>query len=566
MACKHLRYLALWTSLLLGCWTPTWVIAQVVVVPVPQHSAAIPSLVAAFELPLTGALDPEAIWQTPLAVAQSANSQGRWNIGPGHRTVAKFTLSSQAEHIFTLEVPLVRLDLVEVFLRTPGQPWSRARAGDTVPLSQWPVVGQFATFMLHFVQTPSTIDVLMVMQNTGAGSTTVLVNSDHESRERRLLQATMAGLLIGASAMVLLVSLLLALTYRKLATSYFLLYCASVTLGVVILNGYGAVWFTPEWPQFNDSAKPFAASLIAASMLLACVAALDRKTVTPLARLGSRAVALLIVFYAVLQAAVLPYEWRLLGGVVGALVPALMVLVFASSSWRRGDRYAVWIVAAAVFYMASIVVVAQGYVQIASVDMYAVAMAVLLMASCLLLRYVLIARERFGIAVLGRAGTNRFNDPLTALLSYEGFERAVENLAVRQHTGGGAAHLLYFSLTELDNFRSENGYEVWQRDLVRFAAVLQKVLGESWSIARLSNSKFGAVRLGGAHHKTNEPLLTLVLSSCARKIDTEGWANRVGLRMSGTAIPLGGTGLQDSLRVLEQAVRDLKPGKRIALL
>ncbi len=160
----------------------------------------------------------------------------------------------------------------------------------------------------------------------------------------------------------------------------------------------------------------------------------------------------------------------------------------------------------------------------------------------------------------------RFRDPLTALLSYEGFERAVENLAVHQHSGAGDAHLLYFSLTNLDNFRNEDGYLVWQRDLVRFAAVLQKSLGRGWHIARLSNSRFGAVRLDDHEVTQTEPLLTLVLSSCSRKIDTQGWADRVGLRMASVRALLTGSGLQDSLRTLEQSVRDLEAGKRIALL
>ena len=61
-------------------------------------------------------------------------------------------------------------------------------------------------------------------------------------------------------------------------------------------------------------------------------------------------------------------------------------------------------------------------------------------------------------------------------------------------------------------------------------------------------------------------LLTLVLTSCSHKIDTQGWADRVVLRMAGTNTYLASQEIKDCLRDLEQAVRDLGANKRIAVL
>ncbi len=521
--------------------------AQVAHLAAPQVSTLLPTVVNAFHLPPTQAPDPETIWSANQVVTQAANPQGRWNVSSKYATAAKFTLTTQSEHIFSVEVPLVRMDKVQLFWRTPGHAWRQAEAGDTVPLSRWPIVGQFATFVLHFDATPGTMDVLLVMQNTGTGATTVYLNSDRESRERRLLQANAAGLLIGASAMVLVINLLLFGLYRSKATLYLLIYCAAVTAGIAILSGYAAIWFTPEWPRLNDSAKPLIASLISATMLLASLAALDRNVVSAWANRLGAALFALILLYGLVQAIWLPPSWRLVGGSVGAGLAVLTVIAVSLVSWRRGDRYAHWVIVAALLFTGSAVVVSMGYVQMAGQDGFSLAMAFLLISSNLVLRHVLILRERFGRAVLGRAEINRYRDPLTALLSYEGFERAVENLAVRQHSGGGIAKMLYFSLTELNSFKNEDGYVVWQRDLVRFAAVLQKALGEGWHIARLSNSKFGAVRLDDHQKASSGPLLTLVLSSCVRMIDTYGWVDRVDLRMAAVVMPLTGRGLKDSL-------------------
>jgi 7TM diverse intracellular signalling len=540
--------------------------SKVTQISAPAKSLVLPTVVGAFSLPLAGDLEPETLWQQNLPLTQPASPRGLWSIDAKQRTASKFTISAQKEHIYTLEFPLVRLDKVDVFWRTSGGPWSHGRAGDTVALSQWPVVGQYPTFVLHFESVPSTIDVVVVMQNTGFAEVATVVSADRESREHRLLQANAAGLMIGASAMVLLVCFLMCVVYRSASTVYLLAYCIAVTLGAVLINGYGAIWFTPEWPSFNDNSKPLAATLISSTMLCACLSTLNRNTVGGMSRLLALMVVIALLVHAVAQVTVLSPIWRLAGGVAGAVAVIVTGAGLSLNSWRRGDRLAPWVLLAVVLFALSAVVIARGFVMVRGVDLFSTLTTVCLLASILALRHAQILRERYGRAVLGRAEINRYRDPLTALLSYEGFERAVESLSVRQHSGGGVAHLLYFSLLELDTFRAEDGYLVWQRDLVRFAAVLHKALGEGWHIARLSNSKFGAVRLDDHRRLSTEPLLTLVLSSCTRKIDTQGWVDRVGLRMAGVSTPLTSTGLQGNLRVLEQTLQALPPGKRIALL
>jgi two-component system, sensor histidine kinase LadS len=539
---------------------------QITQITAPAKSLAVPTAVPAFYLPVTGALDPDTLWSQSYPATQPANAQGVWRAGDNQRTAAKFTISAQTDHLYTLEFPLTRLDLIDVFWRSPGKPWTHAQAGDTVALSAWPIVGQYPTFVLQVDTLPGVIDVLVTMQNAGFAQTTVVLSADRESRERRLMQANAAGLVIGASAMVLLISMLLCVLYRSTGSVCLLAYSLAVTLGSIVLNGYGAIWFTPEWPQFNDGIKPMVATLISTTMLCACMAALDKTVVNRGWRLAAVLAVVLLLAYAAAQWSLLPFSWRLGGGVAGAVVVTVIGLGLCLSSWRKGDRYAAWVALAVLMFALSAVVVARGFLMVRGVDLFSALTSVSLIASILVLRHVLVLRERYGRAVMGRAVINQYRDPLTALLSYEGFERAVDNLAVRQHSGGGVAHMLYFSLLSLDNFRHEDGYIVWQRDLVRFAAVLQKVLGNGWHIGRLSNSKFGAVRLDDHRNLSTEPLLTLVLTSCSRKIDTKDWVDRVGLRMAGVCTPLTGSGLKESLRVLDQSVRDLEAGKRIALL
>jgi two-component system, sensor histidine kinase LadS len=543
--------------------------AQPSVVQAPSSTLVLSAAIASFTLPLQAQLNPDTIWQSepdPFALRPTTN-QGEWFVTAEQRTAAKFTLNANKYSIYTLEVPLVRMDLVQLFWRSPGGAWKTAQAGDTVALPNWPVVGQFATFVLHFEEQQQQMDLIVVMQNAGNARVAVMLHSDNESRERRLLQANTAGLLIGASLMVLLVNVLLFLMYRNTATVHLMMYCACVTLGTALITGYAAIWFTPQWPLFNDASKPFVASLISASIISAGLAALDRTMLGRKWRSFGYAVAMVIVALGVVQLLLLPNVWRMLVSTGSAALAISTLMLLGARNWRLGDRYARWIIFAALLFALCTFVVGRGSLLINGMDFFAAVMALTLIASSLMLRHVLVMKERFGRAVQSRAEVTRFRDPLTALLSYEGFERAVDTMAVSQQGNSGAAQLLYFSLTELDNFRHEDGYIVWQRDLVRFAAVLQKALGEDWKIARLSNSKFGAVSLDDRAATTKiDALLTLVLSSCTRKIDTQGWVDRVGLRMAGVNTQLSSDGLKESLRSLEQAVRELGANKRIALL
>jgi GGDEF domain-containing protein len=530
-----------------------------------NRSVVVSSVVGAFTLPLAGNINPEAIWQQPQTSTQSANGRGVWALQADQRSAAKFSISTQSERLSTLEFPLVRLDKAEVFWRNPGKPWQHAQAGDTVALSQWPMLSQHPTFMLHFDTTPGQIDVVAVLQNDGFGETTALLSSDREAREHRILQSSVAGLLIGASALALVVSLLLFAMSRSAAYAHLVAFCVCVTLTALALTGYGAIWFTPEWPRFNDSMKSFAGTAVSATMLTAAVSALDKGAVGVKWRFAVFGTALLLMGYAVAQVWVLPHSWRLMANLGIGVLLTVMGISMCIYSWRRGDRFAPKVMLAVVLF-ALCAIVFRSFVTVSGVDIFSIGVVTSMIASSLTLGYVLTLRERFGKAVIGRAATHRFRDPLTALLSYEGLEREVEHLAVRQKTSGSAAHVLYFSLQALDSFKHEDGYLVWQRDLVRFAAVLHKVLGEDWHIARLSNSKFGAVRLQGRQKIVPEQLLTLILTNCSRKIDTQDWVDRVGLRMAATSAVLGKTVLDQIIVTLDQDLQNLAPGKRITVV
>jgi hypothetical protein len=167
MHCLLVRVLVIFAAWLSLGEQLAW--AQASTVQASSSTLVLSAVVPSFTLPAQATLNPDIIWQSepePSAL-RPATKHGEWFVTADQRTAAKFTLNATEHSSYTLEVPLVRMDLVQLFWRIPGGNWNTAQAGDTVALPSWPVVGQFPTFLLHFEPQQSQLELIVVMQNAG---------------------------------------------------------------------------------------------------------------------------------------------------------------------------------------------------------------------------------------------------------------------------------------------------------------------------------------------------------------------------------------------------------------
>lgn len=525
------------------------------------ETSLVPAL-ALDRLPVATPIVPDALWAAPV-VGPDAAQAGKLRLESGQWLVGRVRLAAARDsEEFRVEVPSSRIDEVQLWYRKPGVPWRMARAGDRVPLSQWPFLGPSPVFLVP-VDTGET-DLVILLRNVGRLDVPVLVKSGRMSAKAQIRQSNLSGLVMGAGLMVAVVCLISALTLRR--TSAWVLFAFAVWAGITItcLNGYAAIWFLPEWPDLVDGSKLIASVVMVALLLWVVVASVDRlKSGTGLHALGVAAT-VCAVAYSVVQLLWLPAEWRVPGALAFSAVCVLAALAVCTLSWMGGGRYVGLLATGVAMYAVVLALGAFGTAPTEGLDLRAALAGVMLFAAALVLRHAQFARERYGQDVLGRAAVGRLRDPLTALLSHAGLQRACEQVMLRQNTDGRPSLLVYLELPELEASEAQHGFVLTERALVRLAAVVQKALGDGWAIARLGKDRFACVGHGASEEPG--PLSTRLLAHCARLQDPLSPVNEFGLRMAAGERRIDGDNLDSCLQEMQLACRGLLPGRRIALV
>jgi len=515
----------------------------------------------AVRMEAAGEAEPGALWEAASRGIQAPVQ--RWAIGPGERWVGRAWLAGgSGREVFIVEVPVPSIDEVRVWYRTAGGPWRGAVAGDRLRLSHWPFANQFPAFPVFVGEEP--VDLLVSVANAAFLRVPVSLLTDAEFRENNVRRANLSGLVMGLGGMFAIVCAVAAGAARRRPQVLLAGVAAWTLVAVACNNGYMAVWLTPEWPAFNDSSKHFSGMVMAGLMTALVAETLDVSALSRRERAAAWAAAALALAYAVLQQLLLPQPWRLAGAALTAGGCVLLSTVLCVlSRWRRGS-YTGW-AAAAVACMTGATLLPFGAAdQVAGLDLRAATVAALLYASMLLLRQAQVLRERYGRDVLSRAAISASRDPLTALWSYEGFEQLHVEAALRESAGQGSASVMLFLLPGLDRSGAEHGVVLTERALVRFAAALQRLLGQHWAIGRLSKTRFAAVSLRTMRATEVVDSASRVLAHCARISQPVNLVAEFDLRIAcshqGTGEPLA-----QLLRRLEEAGRGLEHGKRITL-
>lgn len=519
---------------------------------------------AAQQLPAGDALDPDVAWEGVAGPALLEPSR-RWQSRAGTRLVGRIVLQgADASGTYIVHVPTAWFDQVQVWQREPGGVWSSEAAGDRVALSRWPFVSQNPAFVVNVGAAP--VHLMVVMENEATSRAPVWLATDATYRETQLRQSNLSGMNMGLGLMVVVFTVLGAAVQRRRASVLLAGVATWVFITVISLNGYIAVWLTPEWPAFNDASKQFTGVMMSALMFTLTAEALDQRYLTRVERWAKLAVPALVLVYAVVQAVWLPGAWRLPAAAVITLATLAGSMVMCGLSVLRGGRYVRWIMAALGCYALAVTIVYLPFDFVAGLDLRAAAVGVLLFASMLVFYQALFLRERYGRDVLGRAAVTGNRDPLTALLSYQGFQLAYDEALLRQGAGERQTPVMMFLLPGLEQSAVDHGFVLTERVVVRFAACLQGALGDSWSIARISKTRFACIGMGDARGADVLAVATQVLAHCARMSDVIGPVADFDLRIACTQRWLSPGGLKPLMGALEEACHALTPPKRIALV
>ena len=395
-------------------------------------------------------------------------------------------------------VGLSGTDQVQLFNRDPHGGWKAQEAGDSRPVSQWPLPGRVPTFELQGEDGggPERFYLRIVHDRVDFAAPVTLYSQGQllSVRER---EQVLFGAYFGLSVLLMLVSVFNWIGYRDRLFGVYAAYLLCFTAGQAAYVGVGAQHLWNDWLAWNAEST-FVLPALAAPAGLWFVHA-----VTEPARFSHFLHRTVQVFIVVLLAAALLdplLPTRALLGARLALtgVSVLLVAVLMGLVWRKGDD-------------PDIRIIALGFVPVLVMALFPIARGMNLVPNSILTRYGLSIGGAMEMPILfyalSRRGSRRREgqlrasalprtDALTGLADRRNLLQRMDAALVRARHQKHACALLVAKVANLEAIASEHGRDMLDRALVVMASHLRRAGTDVDTAARVGEREFALLLEG----------------------------------------------------------------------
>ena len=398
-----------------------------------------------------------------------------------------------------LEVSNSGLDRGQLFYRNAKGEWVVQEAGDTRPVSQWPLPGRVPTFELgHDVNRTVRYWLRIEHARTDFAAPIEIYDQGRllATRER---EQFLLGAYFGLAALVTFVAAANALVYRDRAFGAYAVYVALLAAGQIAYLGVGAQHLWDHMLRWNETATFLLPGLSSVAGLWFV------HTITEPARFSRGLdLAVWLVIAALLVAVGMDtvIGSRPTFGAVMLLTTAALVLVFALVLvvWKRGDD-------------PTIRLVALGFVPILVMAVFPVARGLNLIPNSVLTRYGLSIGAVLEMPILFyalslrgarrreaevRAGALQHTDALTGLAHNRSLLQRLEATLVRARNQRHPCALLGVKIANFEGIVSEYGREAAEKALVVAATHLRRAITDVDMAARVGDNEFVVLLEGPA--------------------------------------------------------------------
>jgi diguanylate cyclase (GGDEF)-like protein len=436
----------------------------------------------------------EATSQTlPWALRES---KGSYNID-GRALWIQFDAVGKGEQRWYVQLASSGIDRVQLFYRGADGRWVAQEAGDTKPVSEWPLPGRFPTFELSPV-TGKPVRYWLRIEHARVDFASPIGIYDQSSllAEREGEQFLLGGYFALAGLMAL-VAVANAVAYRDRNFGVYAFYVALLAMGQLAYLGVGAQHVWDPWLKWNETATFLLPGISSAAGLWFA------RTITEPARF-SKALDLAVwsLIAALLSAVALDTFLTsrssfalvmVLTLVALAVVVGLVVLV-----WTQGeDPY--------------IRLVALGFVPVLVMAIFPIARGLNLIPASALTRYGLSMGAALEMPILFyalslrgnrrreaqvRAAALSRNDTLTGLAHSRTLLHRLEGAIARAQSLKHACALMAVRISNFDAIAAEFGRETADRVLVVAASLLRHAITDIDLAARVSDHAFALLLEG----------------------------------------------------------------------
>jgi GGDEF domain-containing protein len=460
--------------------------------------------VGVFALPKQGSIELHEVAQTLLSRTAGATPQSflAMQAPRGLHGVVPFTRDNELWvrlHLrnalprtgsWHVELALPAADTVTLFQQQGGH-WTESSAGDHVPMSQWPIVGRYASFPLQFEPGQERTVVLRIRNAFPipaplriATETTVHRNAD--------VANVGFGLVLGALALLVASCLSQAALYRDLRYFLYALCALLMGLSFAALSGIAGQHLWGNQVPWTDTAKTILPLMGAGVMVWLVSALCSLRTRTRALRrvvvaIGAAVFAMAVAF-ALMGFVVRPAA---AGGFVLACSTGMAV---AFSTWRRGDPIGGWVLGAyAPVVLVTLVTVART-LGLAPLDFDGtrwLSVAIALMLPILMMALHLRSKETMALQI--RSRELGATDALTGLLGPALFNDRVRAAVARYERSGHDAVLMYVRVANYGRIREVHGGAIADQSMIRCALKVQRLMSDADCSGRVSDDTIGLI-------------------------------------------------------------------------
>ena len=261
----------------------------------------------------------------------------------GHALWIRFTVppAPDAERWY-IEVPYSSVDRVSLFTLDIADQWEEQKAGDRVAVSQWPVPHRHPLMPIALSAESPTRYLLRLENSHKFSAPLQFVNEGYLNHSEQRVSLIL-GIFFGLAGLGVVISALSAVSLRDPAYGLYALSVTLMALTQATLTGIAGLHLWPNSPRWNDVSTSVLPTLELAATLLFVSAAVSlperslrlHRTLTGVALFG-----LLIAVGVVL----VPLEQRMSLFMSYVFLPQLLGTYALVWAWRRGDRFAPWLI------------------------------------------------------------------------------------------------------------------------------------------------------------------------------------------------------------------------------
>lgn len=478
----------------------------------------------------------------------------------------RFDAAPRGDGRWYLELASSGLDRAQLFHRGAGGGWAVQEAGDTTPVSEWPLPGRVPTFELAGGGDKPVRYYLRIEHSRVDFAAPIAIYHQGPLLAAREREQFLLGAYFGLAALIAFVSIANAVVNRDRNFAAYAVYVVALSLGQVAYLGVGAQHLWNDALRWNEMATFVLPGISTAAALWFA------RTVTEPARFSHG-----------LDLAV----WALIAAVLGAVavdaialsrasfatvmaltvLGLLVVMMLVGIVWAQGEDL-------------HIRLIALGFLPVLVMALFPVARGLNLIPASMLTRYGLSIGAALEMPILFYAlslrGSRRREaevrsaalsrtDALTGLAHSGSLLSRLDSALARCRRQKHACALLGIELANYDAIVGEFGRDAAERALVVTASVLRSAITDIDVAARVDTHEF-AILLEG-------PTTPAIANECAQQVVARGLQQSEALPPTATLkfhiavamLPDMDFDSAGSLKWLSDAVRAIRPEARRAI-